>query len=170
MKIKAYNVLREVLQDWQIWRGSSFDFPGKVGENDPQVEFNFLLEHSKDVEKKQSELIDISTVLTNRYETKINSYTKAAKVIYLLSAISGIVLLILTIVFKVHHPSIIISAIFTILLTIWTFCGYRYFKSEKLKELQEVVDASGLWTLYYDYIRLRLEFLKKYVDIKKHDS
>lgn len=169
MKIKAYNVLREVLQDWQIWRGSSFDFPGKVGESDPQVEFNFLLKHSKDVEKKQSELIDVSTVLTNRYETKIAFYTKVAKVVYLLSALFGIILLILTMIFKVHHSSIVVSAIFTILLASWTFCSSRHYKSEKLKELQEVVNASGLWTLYYDYIRLRLEFLKKYVEVKKHD-
>lgn len=169
MKIKAYNVLREVLQDWQIWRGSSFDFPGKVGENDPQVEFNFLLEHSKDVEKKQNELIDVSTVLTNLYETKINFYKKVAKAIYLLSAISGIILLMLTTILKVNHPSVIVSAIFTVLLIIWTFYNSKHYKSEKLKELQEVIDASGLWTLYYDYIRLRLEFLKKYVEVKKHD-
>lgn len=170
MKIKIYNVLREVLQDWQTWRGKSFDFPGKVGENDPQVEFDFLLKYSKDVEKKQNELIGLSTVLTNRYETKVAFYTKVAKVVYLLSTFSGIILLILAMVFKMHHTSITISAIFIILLASWTFCGYRYFKSEKLKELQEVVDTSGLWTLYYDYIRLRLEFLKKYVEVKKYDS
>lgn len=170
MKIKIYNVLREVLQDWQTWRGKSFDFPGKVGESDPQVEFDFLLKHSKDVEKKQNELIDVSTVLTNRYETKIAFYTKVAKVVYLLSTFSGIILLMLAVVFRVHHPSIIVSAIFTILLTVWTFCSSKHYKSEKLKELQEVVNASGLWTLYYDYIRLRLEFLKKYVEIKKYDK
>lgn len=169
MKIKIYNVLREVLQDWQTWRGKSFDFPGKVGENDPQVEFDFLLKYSKDVEKKQNELIGLSTALTNRYETKVAFYTKVAKVVYLLSAFSGIILLTLAMVFKMQHTSITISAIFTILLASWTLCSFRYYKSKKLKELQEVVNASGLWTLYYDYIRLRLEFLKKYVEVKKHD-